>query len=340
VLSTVSILDLMARSLRIVQANGVYHIINRGNYRQDLFVNDGAHLAFERCLFESCEKCGWILEGYCVMTNHFHLVIRTPNGNLSYGMKWLQATFANRYHRFRNVRGKLFQGRYKSLIVEEDTYLGALLHYVHLNPVRAKMMDVAALRDYRWSSYFYLWNPRKRPQFMDLSAALEHAGGLRDTPAGRKKYREYLDWLSTDEPAQKEMAFEKMCRGWALGTKSFKQSLLGSEGLLQEGSLDGLQLEGQELHEANELQWEHQLERMLSVLQKDTRDILSDKKSAQWKVWIANVLKRNTAATNVWIADKLNMGAPQSVSMQTSRFRQQNQDRNAAYLKFIQNITK
>jgi putative transposase len=98
----------MARSLRIERANGVYHIINRGNYRHDLFINDGAHEAFERCLFEACEKCGWILEGHCVMTNHFHLVIRTPQGNLSYGMKWLQATFANRYHRFRKVHGKLF----------------------------------------------------------------------------------------------------------------------------------------------------------------------------------------------------------------------------------------
>jgi REP element-mobilizing transposase RayT len=148
----------MARSLRIERANGVYHIINRGNYRHDLFINDGAHEAFERCLFEACEKCGWILEGHCVMTNHFHLVIRTPQGNLSYGMKWLQATFANRYHRFRKVHGKLFarqaalkapvrqahrrsldspakraapstrhalrQGRFKSLIVEEDGLSG------------------------------------------------------------------------------------------------------------------------------------------------------------------------------------------------------------------------
>ncbi len=80
----------MARSLRIERSGGVYHVINRGNYRQDLFINDGAHEAFERCLFEACEKCGWVLEGFCVMTNHFHLVLRTPNGNLVYGMKWFK----------------------------------------------------------------------------------------------------------------------------------------------------------------------------------------------------------------------------------------------------------
>jgi REP element-mobilizing transposase RayT len=330
----------MARSLRIERANGVYHVINRGNYRQDLFINAGAYQSFESCLFEVCEKCAWILEGFCVMTNHFHLVIRTPEGNLSYGMKWLQGTFANRYHHYRKVHGKLFQGRFKSLIVEEDGYLGALQHYVNLNPLRAGMCTVDELETYRWSSYWYLWNPRKRPEFMDLSGALEHAGGLRDTPAGRKKYREYLTWLSTDAPAQKEMAFEKMCRGWALGTKSFKQGLLESEGLLKEGSFDGVQLEGKELREANELQWEHQLERMLSILDKNDRAILSDRKSAQWKVWIADVLKRHTAAPNVWIAAKLNMGAPQFVSMLTSRFNQQKQKRDTAYQEFIQNITK
>ena len=68
----------MARSLRIEKRNGVYHVINRGNYRQDLFINEGAHQAFERCLFEACEKCGWVLEGFCVMTNHFHLLVEVP----------------------------------------------------------------------------------------------------------------------------------------------------------------------------------------------------------------------------------------------------------------------
>ena len=331
----------MARSLRIERSNGVYHIINRGNYRQDLFINEGSHGAFERCLFEACEKCGWILEGYCVMTNHFHLVIRTPEGNLSYGMQWLQATFANRYHRFRKVHGKLFQGRYKSLIVEEDAYLGALQHYVHLNPVRAGICTVNELEAYRWSSYWYLWQPRKRPEFMDITGPLEHAGGLKDTPSGRKKYRDYLEWLSTNSPAQKEMAFERMCRGWALGTKPFKKRLLETEGLLREGSFEALKLEGRELQEANELQWEQMLERMLQEPEKDNAAIRSEKKSARWKVGIANALKSHSSATNVWIATKLNMGAAQSVSMLTSQLKNELSERkDPEYERFYQNITK
>ncbi|MFO8027919.1 MAG: transposase [Opitutales bacterium] len=324
--------------MRIERSNAVYHVINRGNYRQDLFIDGGAHAAFERCLFEACEKCGWILEGHCLMRNHFHLVIRTPAGNLSYGMKWLQATFANRYHRFRKVHGKLFQGRFKSLIVEEDGYMGALQHYVHLNPVRAGMCRVDELKGYRWSSYWYLWRPGKRPPFMDLSGALEHAGGLEDTPAGRKKYGDYLEWLSTDSPAQREMAFEKMCRGWALGSKSFKKGLLESEGLLKEGSFEALKLEGKELREANEMQWEQLLERMLAAVEKDAEDIAAEKKSAKWKVWIANGLKSHSSATNVWIAEKLKMGAPQSVSILTSRIRKASVDEE--YERFYQNITE
>ena len=216
----------MPRGLRIERENGVYHIINRGNYRQDLFISEGAHLSFEACLFEACEKSEWVLEGFCVMSNHFHLVVRTPKGNLISGMKWLQSTFANRYHRFRKVHGKLFQGRYKSLIVEEDDYLGALLHYVHLNPVRAGMVRVEDLKHYRWSSYWYLQHKAKRPAFMDCTGALEAAGGLTDTPKGRAQYLKYLSWLAEDDVAKKEMAFEKMCRGWALGTKDFKKALL------------------------------------------------------------------------------------------------------------------
>lgn len=219
----------MARSLRIEKSDGVYHIINRGNYRQDLFTTQGPHQAFERCLFEACAKCGWVLEGFCVMTNHFHLVIRTPEGNLVYGMKWLQSTFANRYHKFRKVHGKLFQGRYKSLIVEETDYLGALLHYVHLNPVRAGMVTVESLRNYRWSSFWYLHHPSKRHEFMDFSGCLSAAGSLTDSPAGRKQYREYLSWLSADTGVQKEQLFDRMCRGWAIGSKDFKKGLLSEE---------------------------------------------------------------------------------------------------------------
>jgi len=330
----------MARSLRIERANGVYHVINRGNYRQDLFINEGAHASFEKCLFEACEKCGWILEAHCAMTNHFHLVIRTPHGNLVYGMKWLQSTFANRYHKYRQVHGKLFQGRYKSLIVEEDSYLGGLLHYVHLNPARAGLCSVDELSEYRWSSYWYLNHSKLRPPFMDVSGALDAAGGLKDTAPGRRKYRDYLRWLAEDESEQKKLDFDKMCSGWALGTLEFKKEVLKSEGLLKDADRQAVLLEGASLQEANELQWEALLQRGLQAADKGAADIQSERKSADWKVWIAYLLKHRSSASNIWIAKKLNMGAAQAVSLHTSRFQANERGADSSHTQFIQRFTE
>jgi len=239
------------------------------------------------------------------------------------------------------VHGKLFQGRYKSLIVEEDTYLGALLHYVTLNPVRAGMCHVKELRDYRWSSYWYLMRPASRPGFLDPTGALTTAGKLSDTPQGHRSYENYLQWLNEDDAARKEMAFDKMCRGWALGSKDFKRELLQSEGLLKDGTFERLRMEGRDLAEANELMWENILKRGTKAAAKTNKDIANDRKSAAWKVWIAAELKRHTSAPSTWIAQKLNMGSPQLVGVYIKRLRRDlEQKPHSEYQNFISKYTE
>ena len=142
----------MARPLRLESAAGVYHVLNRGNYRLDLFRAAKAKAAFLACLNEVCAKTGWEVHAWCLMSNHFHLAVSTPRANLVEGMRWLQGTFAVRFNRFRQERGHLFQGRYKSLLVDPDGGLGPLCHYIHLNPVRAKLRPVADLPDYPWTN--------------------------------------------------------------------------------------------------------------------------------------------------------------------------------------------
>src|SRR5690606_4317030 len=127
-----------------------YHVINRGNYRADIFGTEGARAAFESCLFEACGKSGWVLHAYVIMRNHYHLALETPAGNLVAGMQWLQATYANRFNKLRNERGHLFQGRYKALLVEPDGALGQVCDYVHLNPVRAGVVPVERLDEFRY----------------------------------------------------------------------------------------------------------------------------------------------------------------------------------------------
>ena len=127
----------MPRKLRLEFPGACYHVINRGNYRADIFKSEGARAAFETGLFAACRKFRWVLHAYVLMRTHYHLALETPQGNLVVGMQWLQATFANRFNRLRGERGHLFQGRYKSLVVEEGAALGQVCHYLHLNPVRA-----------------------------------------------------------------------------------------------------------------------------------------------------------------------------------------------------------
>jgi putative transposase len=108
----------MARKLRLEFAGACYHVLNRGNYRRDLFAGKGAAESFESCLFEAAVRFGWKLHAYVIMRNHFHLAVETPEPNLSDGMRWLQATWAARFNRFRGETGRPFQGRYKGLHVE------------------------------------------------------------------------------------------------------------------------------------------------------------------------------------------------------------------------------
>lgn len=124
-----------------------------------------------------------------------------------------------------------------------------------------------------------------------------------------------------------------------MGTKDFKRKLLESEGLLKEGNFQALRLEGKELQEANELQWAAMLVKALKCLEKTQADIDKSLKSADWKVWIAYMLRKRTSAPNVWIARQLNMGAPQAVSMHTGRFAAK-PEKNHGFREFMQRFTK
>ena len=108
----------MARKLRDEYSGACYHVINRGNYRSDLFASRGIAAAFQQCLFEACTRFLWRLHAFITMRNHFHQAVETPEPNLSLGMKWLQGTWAIRFNRFRGETGQPFQGRDKGLHVE------------------------------------------------------------------------------------------------------------------------------------------------------------------------------------------------------------------------------
>ena len=299
----------MARKLRLEYEGAMYHVINRGNYRADIFKEEGTKEAFEACLFEAAEKAKWRGHGYIIMRNHYHVALETPEGNLVGGMKWLQSTFANRFNRLRKENGHVFQGRYQALLVENEAVLGAVGHYIHLNPVRAKFMTMNMLDRYRYSSYWYLERRKKRPERLSFEAVLSAAGNLPDKAEGWRSYHDYLAWLSEEETAQKGLAFDKMCKGWALGGAEFKRGLLEDyEELGREGEAEA------DAAELRQMRWKRSLGRMLEVLGRRVEEAPKEAKGADWKVAIVTQMRRTTTASNPWLAQVLAMGAPNALS--------------------------
>ena len=143
----------MARSIRIQTAGAYYHVMARGNRREDIFHDDDDRRFFLHTLSQACEMTGWRVHAWVLMSNHYHLFIQTPEPNLVAGMSWLQNALTRRYNVRHRKWGRLFGDRYKAVIVQgEDRYhYQTLLDYIHLNPVRADLVDDP--KDYRWCGY-------------------------------------------------------------------------------------------------------------------------------------------------------------------------------------------
>ena len=141
----------MARPLRIEFPNALYHVTSRGDGRDDIYLDDNDRNNFLAVLDQVYERCNWECHSDCLMTNHYHLLIETPEGNLSQGMRHLNGVYTQRFNRNHNRVGHVFQGRYKAILVEKESYLLELSRYIVLNPVRAGMVHSA--KDWSWSSY-------------------------------------------------------------------------------------------------------------------------------------------------------------------------------------------
>uniref|UniRef100_UPI0040491FA8 transposase n=1 Tax=Cephaloticoccus sp. TaxID=1985742 RepID=UPI0040491FA8 len=296
----------MARKLRIQFEGAMYHVINRGNYRRDIFESVGTVQAFEEALIEACENYGWRLHAHVVMRNHYHLALETPRANLVDGMHWLQSTFATRFNRLRQERGHLFQGRYQALLIEDAAALSRVVDYIHLNPVRAEVVAVQHLAGFRWSSLSrYLRGPR--PKVFVAKDWLE-AKGLQDTPKGINDYLTSLLELATDEAEQKRLGLESLSSGWAIGTDGWRQAIAKDHAnkALDPG------LESNEIADLKSALWTQTFESEMHRLDKTPADAKSSSLRVQWKLSMAQRL-REVGAPYAWIAEHLHMGKPSSV---------------------------
>lgn len=298
----------MARKPRIQFGGAIYHLIGRGNYKKDLFDQEGAAYSFELSLEECAVKCGWLVHAYVLMTNHYHLVVETPTGNLVEGMRWLLGVFGNRFNRFRNESGHVFQGRYKALLVEPGASFLRVVDYVHLNPARSGLIPLDQLDQYSRSSL-----PKhlksKRPEWLRRDLFLEYLE-LSNDRKGMLAYLRRLRSLEELHANRSQKLSNEMCRGWMIGTQGFRKALAKEFEQMELAQDWG----GAELREINEELWKCVLVEALKQVKKTPKDIESDRKNAPWKREIAIRLRKETSASNGWIAEQLNAGHPSLIS--------------------------
>lgn len=178
----------MSRPLRIEFAGALYHVTSRGDGQKDIYFDDQDRKDYLADLAEVCKRFNWHVHAYCLMSNHYHLLLETPDGNLSKGMRQLNGVYTQHFNRHHQRVGHVFQGRYKGIIVQQETYLLELSRYIVLNPVRAQM--VRAAKDWPWSSYRATCGMVNTPEWLNTDWLLSTFAKTKKTAIER--YREFV----------------------------------------------------------------------------------------------------------------------------------------------------
>ncbi|AWN73094.1 transposase [Legionella anisa] len=178
----------MVRPLRIEFAGGLYHITSRGNRKESIYLSDEDRENFLSVLGDACLKYHWLCHSYCLMTNHYHLLIETPLGNLSKGMRYLNGVYTQKFNKLHKRIGHVLQGRYKSILVEKDSYLLELSRYIVLNPVRAGIVEKAD--EWYWSSYLATSGRVPVPSWLTVDWLLSSFGTIKS--AALMKYEQFV----------------------------------------------------------------------------------------------------------------------------------------------------
>lgn len=204
----------MARPLRVEYPGAFYHVINRGNAGENLFKSKKDRVKFLEYTEKTVERFSIKIHSYCLMKNHYHFLIETPEANLSQAVQWLNISYAVYFNRKHQRRGHLFQGRFKAILVDADEYLKNLSRYIHLNPVRAKVVE--NLSEYPWSSYPACIGNVKRPEWLDTRWLVSQFGKReRQAIKNYKNFVESIDIQALENPEK------DLTGGFILGTPDF-----------------------------------------------------------------------------------------------------------------------
>jgi putative transposase len=210
----------MPRPLRIQFPNAWYHIMNRGAGKKQIFRSEEQRVYFVELLAESVQQFKIQIHAFCLMDNHFHLLINTPEPSLSEAMKFISASYARKFNRDGRTDGSLCRGRFKSIVLDADDYLVQVSRYIHRNPVEAGLVRRPEL--YAWSSYAGYKNSIKKPSWLTTDAVLEKSGSM--FPGQVEGYLRFVE--NGSYPSMKAFYNSKRIPG-VLGSKAFRHYIAG-----------------------------------------------------------------------------------------------------------------
>jgi REP element-mobilizing transposase RayT len=294
----------MARKVRIQYPGAIYHVINRGDRREVIFLDDSDRHLFLTTLEEACQKTGWQVHSFCLMSNHFHLLIETPNANLVEGMKWFSGVYTKRFNSRHKLVGHLFSGRYKAPVVDGsgNGYLKTVCDYVHLNPVRAGLLNPEQpLETYRWSSYPLYIAEGPRPSWLRIDRLLGEWRIPWNVPGAGRQFAAVME---ARRQGELEEEFKPVRRGWCLGSEAFRAEMLRY--IEAQG---GKWHYGAELRESGEAKAERLIEEALRLEGLRAEHLASWRKGHPFKLKLAMKLREQTTVTVAWIAERLAMGS-------------------------------
>lgn len=305
----------MARPLRIQYPEACYHLMSRGDRREAIFRDRADRERFLQLLGKACGKTGWQVHAYCLMSNHWHAVVETPQPNLALGMGWLLGTYTQSFNRRHRQWGHLFGGRYKAQLIDEGSsdYLLQACHYVHLNPKRAGLIGPdAPLESYRWSSYPAYLKVGLRPEWLRTDRLLGEHGLERDTARTRREFSRRMEAISPIDFAAEN---HPLRRGWKLGAEDFADRL--AEKLTPRRGLGEPPRDRREIDQALA---ERLIGECLEAVGWSGSDLQANPKGDPVKVEIAKQLRAQTPMTRGWIARRLQMGSAGYLSQLLAKY--------------------
>lgn len=280
----------MARPLRIEYEGAIYHVTARGNERSKIFFTKNDYRKFKEYLVEAQTKFGFLLHAYVLMTNHYHLIIETPEGNLGKIMHYLNGSYTTYINIKRKRSGHLFQGRYKAILVDKDSYLLELSRYLHLNPVRARMVEKP--EEYLQSSYGSYITAGKE-DIIVIAMILGMLTGEKGT--AKELYKTYVESALGEEIPS---PMEKVYGGMMLGRESFIRDILSR--------LASEQLDGTEISHRKVLRTGAGVDEIVSALCEHygvTLEEIAGNRRSQARNAGIYLLKKYTGATNADIGE-------------------------------------